>query len=418
MSQTAVPDVTFAQTATGAVPVVLPTHGSPGRVEMIDAIRGLACLWVLLHHSYLYWAWRVHIRHLSHVQDVARIGFLGVHLFLVISGFVLFFPVVRRHGIAGAHVDLRPFLHRRARRILPPYYSALLLFMGLSLWPVAGHLLGSVSDVRSDLLHVTMLYNLDPVSITAFNGAFWSLALEFQLYLVFPLLLWGCRRAGLLATVGATLALAIVWQTVVTPRMLLLDGRPLNNQLWPMQAAWYNAVPGRWFEFAMGMVAAALVVRPRRGQTAAAAAVIAAVAPVGVWLVLKHGQFGPLRDQLWGIVFAATLVLTAATPAWLARSAVVRLTAWSGGISYSIYLLHEPLLQLSQLVLDRMGIRLEYRLPLFLACGLPLLVGLGFAFHLVAERPFMSAAKRPPVLPETAEAAAVDPPVNVASVAA
>jgi peptidoglycan/LPS O-acetylase OafA/YrhL len=401
MSQLAATPLASPADPTGDRPAPpLPSHGSPGRVEMIDAVRGLACLWVLLHHSYLYWVWRIRARVLWHLNDVAQSGYLGVHLFLVISGFVLFFPVVRRHGVRGAKVDVKAFLHRRSRRILPPYYIALALFMGLTAWPYVRHRLGSVADWRSDVLHATILYNLDPHSITTFNGAFWSLALEYQLYLVFPLLLWGCRRAGLAATVGATLVLALVWQSVVAPRVLALEGFTPAFQPWTYQAVLYNAVPGRWFEFAMGMVAAAAVVRPRRHQTAVALAVILVVAPIATRLTINHGPFGPAKDQLWGLVFAATLVLSAVTPPWLARSALVRLTAWAGGISYSIYLLHEPLLQMTQPLLARTGVPFEYRLPVFLACGLPLLVALGFAFHLVAERPFMSATKRPPVLPE------------------
>ena len=386
----------------------LPTHGSPGRVEMIDAVRGLACLWVLMHHSYLYWVWRIHLPVLWHLNEGARLGFLGVHLFLVISGFVLFFPVVRRHGTRGARVDAASFFKRRARRILPPYYIALVIFALLTLWPLYNEA-GSIFNVRGDLLHLTMLYNLDPWNITGFNPAFWSLALEFQLYLTFPLLLWGCRRFGLGATVGGALVVSVVWQSVLVPHVIVLDGRPLATQPWTTQAVWYNALPGRWFEFAMGMAAAAFVVRPRRGQLAVAAALFAVLVPPAVWLESHRGWFGPLQDQMWGVAFASLLVLATATPPWLARTAVLRLTAWGGGISYSIYLIHEPLLRLSQLLLARFDVPSGVRLPLFLFCGLPLLVALGFGFHLVAERPFMS-AKRPPISPD----APPTPPVPVA----
>ena len=123
-------------------------------------------------------------------------------------------------------------------------------------------------------------------------------------------------------------------------------------------------------------------------------------APVAAWLNMRPaGWFGPIRDQLWGLVFASVLLLAAATPMWIARSPIARLIAWAGGISYSIYLTHEPLLHLSQLLLAKLHVPLEIRLPLFLFCGLPILVAIGFAFHLAFERPFMS-ARRPPLSPD------------------
>ena len=390
----------------------LPTHGSPGRVEMIDAVRGLACLWVLMHHSYLYWVWRIRLPVLWHLNDAAKLGFLGVHLFLTISGFVLFFPLVRKFGVRGVRTDNRTFFRRRLRRILPPYYAALVIFALLSLWSVYAAS-GSIFNLRSVFEHLTMLYNLDPWNITMYNGAFWSLALEFQLYLTFPLVLWGCRRFGLLPTVLAALVVSLVWQAVIVPHVIVLNHVPLHKQQWPTQAVWYDAVPGRWFEFVMGAAAAALVVRPRPHQHVVAVGVILLCAPVATWLNLRpSGWFGPFRDQLWGCTFASVLVLASATPARVARSPIARLIAWGGGISYSVYLTHEPLLHLSQLLLARLHVSLEIRLPLFLFCGLPILVAIGFAFHLVFERPFMS-AKRPPISPDAPPPA----PVVVPSVA-
>jgi peptidoglycan/LPS O-acetylase OafA/YrhL len=420
MSQAAATQHIQAPNAVGDPPILsyaapLPTHGSPGRVEMIDAVRGLACLWVLMHHSYLYWVWRIRLPVLWHLGDAARLGFLGVHLFLVISGFVLFFPVVRRHGIRNVRVDARSFFHRRARRILPPYYAAFIFFALLTLWPPY-HLSGSIFNVRSVLEHLAMVYNLDPWNITNFNGAFWSLALEFQLYLTFPLLLWCCRRFGLWPTLGAALVLSFAWQTLLVPHVIVLNHRPLHSQQWPTQTVWYDAVPGRWFEFVAGAAAAALVVNPRRSQLAVALGLIVVCAPIAVSLNIQEGGwFGPFRDQLWGVTFASLLVLTAATPIRIARSAVVRLIAWTGGISYSIYLTHEPILHLSQPVLARLHVPLGARLPLFLFCGLPLLVAIGFGFHLLFERPFMS-AKRPPLSPDAPVTARAEPsPVEPAA---
>ena len=152
-----IPAVAYA-TSLGPDPTPVPTpplltHGSVGRVEMVDAVRGIACLWVLMHHSYLYWVWRIRLPVLWHLNDAAKLGFLGVHMFLVISGFVLFFPVVRRLGVREVRVDNVAFFHRRTRRILPPYYAALVLFALLTLWPLY-HESGSIFDFRSVFEHI------------------------------------------------------------------------------------------------------------------------------------------------------------------------------------------------------------------------------------------------------------------------
>ena len=393
----------------------LPAHGSPGRVEAIDALRGLACVWVLFHHSRGYWLWHIGRPVLWRAEQVANFGYLGVNLFLCISGFVLFHPIVRRHGVRQATTAVPAYLARRCRRILPPYYVALVIFAAVTLLP-GGRVLGSVADVKSDVLHLVMLFNLSPDSIAQINGSFWSLALEFQLYLVFPLLLWGCRRVGLPAVVGGTLALALVWQGVVAPRQLPATGSQegWTQGLWAYQAVWYSAVPGRLFEFTMGMVAAAAVARPRRWHLAAAAAALVVLPPIGFAVASVRGSFRPGLDQLWGVSAASLIVLSAAIPARVTRWPAMRLIAWLGGISYSVYLLHQPLLELSYKLLIRpWGVPIPYRLALFLAAGLPALVALGWAFHCLVERPFMSPRRRPPLTPAdgpTGGPATAEPP--------
>ena len=384
--------------AAATTPAPLSTHGTGGRVESIDVVRGVACLWVLLHHSYQSWRWRVRLPVLWHVESVAQVGYLGVHLFLVISGFVLFFPVVRRHGPRGVTVDVRSFVARRARRILPPYYIAMGVLLVAYPWlaPRGATSCGGVGDV---LAHVTMVFNCRSQTVATINGAFWSLALEWQLYLAFPVLLWVCRRGGLWAVVGLTLAVAVGWQTLVAPRHVPTG--PTAGWIWPDQVVWYYALPGRCFEFAMGMAAAAAVAAGWRWRVAVAAAAVAVCVPVGAHLSLSTHQFGPFKDQIWGTAFAAVLVVAAALPPAVARLAPVRLLAWVGSISYSVYLVHGPLLQLAANWVDAARLTPEQRPWLFLTVGLPALVAAGFGFHLLAERPFLSAAK-PPVLPEPA----------------
>src|SRR5262245_33011004 len=132
MTQTATP---FQQT----VPAELAT-APRARLSFIDGLRGLAVLMVLTYHCWVHTIGERHlpvtVAFLHRNVDVTiplHLGYVGVHLFLVLSGFCLTYPLVRE-GVAGMRLELGRFFRRRAWRILPPYYVALLIF---SLLPVA-----------------------------------------------------------------------------------------------------------------------------------------------------------------------------------------------------------------------------------------------------------------------------------------
>jgi len=107
--------------------------GPTGRVEFAfaDGLRALAALTIAIYHSYLFTGHTGQARSgLPRAMRVLQLGHLAVPVFIVLSGFVLMLPVARRAdgALAGGAAG---FLRRRARRILPPYYAALALSLGL-----------------------------------------------------------------------------------------------------------------------------------------------------------------------------------------------------------------------------------------------------------------------------------------------
>lgn len=360
---------------------------NPSRLNYIDFLRGVACLLVLLYHESGYGI-LVHDPSItpllqplvSGLLGLAHHGYLGVHLFLVLSGFCLMWPLVRHNPETILPLDLKTFVRRRAQRIVPPYYVALVFFLVLELVP---DLPLSRATLWWDIpVHLLFLHNCFPSTSWTINGSFWSLGLEMQLYLVFPLVLLFIRRQGIVRCLAATLALAVVWQWLAWKKV----GYPTDFGL---VSATYYALPGRLFEFVCGAVAAMLVARrdpelTRRAGQCAVVLLVVALLVTGE----QTSQFGCWVDSLWGATFAATLVglgLSNDAP-WLARPPFRALTSL-GVVSYSVYLLHQPLLQIAAYKLTRLGLPYLVLLPVALGIVLPFLVSAGRVFYRFVEAP-------------------------------
>jgi peptidoglycan/LPS O-acetylase OafA/YrhL len=104
-----------------------------------------------------------------------------------------------------------------------------------------------------------------------------------------------------------------------------------------------------------------------------------------LWFVLCVSRFAPFIDQTWGIIFASTLILLSAIPdSKFAGNALGRAFVWLGTISYSVYLLHEPLIRVVTPAI--MHIHEPYIAGIV---RIPILIAVGYGFHRVVERPFM-----------------------------
>jgi len=160
------------------------------RLHQLDAVRGVAVLLVLLHNTDIYPS--------LHLGLIAANGWMGVDLFFVLSGFL----------ITGILIDTKRSEHyfknfyvRRCLRIWPLYYASLLLMFVIvpTLRPAEAH---SVFGVRSSpwWAYPLFLQNFlvsSPTMATGLLGVTWSLAVEEQFYLVWPLVVRFCTGAQL-----------------------------------------------------------------------------------------------------------------------------------------------------------------------------------------------------------------------------
>ncbi|MDQ2798826.1 MAG: acyltransferase family protein, partial [Armatimonadota bacterium] len=158
------------------------------RLEFLDGLRGLAALYVVLFHAFQTTT-QVTASD-TPTLDAAliwRIGHPAVSVFIVLSGFCLMLPVVRAGG-GTLRGGVRDYLARRARRILPPYYAALLLS---ALFLAAAHfaryhsrpslhdkVLALHLSPGSLLSHVFLVHNLNSIWVETIDVPMWSVATE------------------------------------------------------------------------------------------------------------------------------------------------------------------------------------------------------------------------------------------------
>lgn len=356
------------------------------RLPQLDGLRGLAALYVVLHHAWLT-VWPTDAGRLGpgapFGTGVLAYGHFAVAVFIVLSGFCLGLPVAERGWkLPGG---ARAFFRRRARRILPPYYAAVafsLLLVGTRLGDETGtHWDLSVPvDASGVLAALLLLQNV--VGQSQINHVFWSIAVEAQIYLLFPALIGICAARGVRAGVGAAAAAAGVLTAVVV--VLPVVGPVVLTGLTPQFL----------LLFALGVAAAAVVRASTRPIPWGRTAGVGTVLFVGLLLLLGR-DLSFLRlaalDLLVGLVVAAGLVALCRAPRSRAATTLgARPLAGLGRMAYSTYLVHAPILQLFWLSwLAPRGLADGAQFALLVGVGVPAALAVSYGFFLVCERPFV-----------------------------
>ncbi|HEX8995281.1 MAG TPA: acyltransferase [Ktedonobacterales bacterium] len=380
-----------AVVAVADAPTRADSRPASPRLGYVDGLRALAALYVLASHCVTeVWPYNVVPGGAaSALSTPLSYGHYAVSVFIVLSGFSLMLPVARNgnrlpHGAWG-------FYWRRARRILPPYYFAMALSL-LLIWAWIGQPTGTHWDVslpvtgQSIVEHVLLVQDFSRLNHATINHAFWSIALECQIYLFFPLLILAWRRySPTFVTLGVmSLSFAL---------LLLLD------MTWVGQLPGYSSytvAPQYLGLFAMGMWAAsAYTAQPPLWRRLRAWYVGEAVALICGALLAININTAPIYtlDFLTG-AGTVGLLIAASRPGRLnpVRAALGwRPLVWMGGFAYSIYLIHAPLVQLLwQYGLHplRLGDLATYLA--LVVVGLPLIVMASWLFWYVCERPFLN----------------------------
>jgi peptidoglycan/LPS O-acetylase OafA/YrhL len=362
---------------TGKFKPVNPTE----RLELVEGMRGVAALYVVLSHFVnivdprLVEGRSISPIWLQRLMTPFTFGHLAVAAFIVLSGFCLQLSLL--NGKDGRIHDLKRFYQRRAWRILPAYFACLAFSIGVCVW-VTQYQSGLpfsqyVPVTRENLLaHIFMIHNLSPDWMYRINGVLWSIAIEAQLYVIFPLLVKGLFRFGRFALVAAGAALAglVIWQM------------PVALKLYP----WFLPL------FLVGMATAHFAYRPNLyvGVQPRLASVLLFGGAVGVLFTAGMKSLVP-GDLCIGLVTACLVYLGAVAP-WLR---VPGTFGWRpliklGAFSYSLYLMHHPILQALYVYRPAWAKGPALELAYCLVAVLPIILIATRAFSLVFERPFLT----------------------------
>ena len=377
---------------------------APPRVKLLflDGMRGLAALYVLLFHLYNPEGLPAVVRHgLSWL----RFGHYAVGVFIVLSGYSLMLPVVRAADgrIPGGTLD---FFKRRARRILPPYYAAVICSLGILLLARAGMnalRLASRDNTLADqfspgdlVTHLLLIHNWFPRYFGGINGTHWSVAAEWQIYFLFPFLLlpiW--RRFGGLLTFGVALTIGILPLLLLLPRWNLNWTCPQYIGLFAMGmvGATINFSQGTWEKRLLNTVPWGIV----SGVLFCAFVLIADLSASGMRPDAQLALRLPwTMDVLIGMVAVSFIICCAKAltqgahrRAWLLRPFESRWATGLGIFSYSIYLMSMPIETKLTVLFTRVCHSSAMTTLLMLVVGAPVTLFLCYLFHLAFERRFM-----------------------------
>jgi peptidoglycan/LPS O-acetylase OafA/YrhL len=296
-------------------------------IPEIDGLRTVAVLAVILFHLHSEMKIEATADRLSQlVASVIKRGFFGVSLFFALSAFIVGMPFARHYLQGQPSVATGRFFLRRLTRLEPPY-----LFNLLCLW-LFGFLVGTASfpDRLTNLL-AGICYQHNQVfgAYNLINPAAWSLEVEFQFYLLAPILMmvFMIRRPWLRRTfiVGASLII-----------IFLRD--PSNRRV-------ELSLLGQFEAFSVGLLLLDIYLtefggKPRRrfGWD-----VLGIVGWLAIPLAMRMNQFPPWRDILVAILLLVALIGSLGGSGF---SAVLgnRWVFTFGGMCYTFYLWHTPLL--------------------------------------------------------------------------
>jgi peptidoglycan/LPS O-acetylase OafA/YrhL len=405
-------------------------------IPLLDGVRAFACLIVIWYHIYRIprdlHVWATQPSAYPLLNSFLFFGKYGVTLFFVLSGFLLFLPFARALLFEKTWPSTRQFYVRRVFRILPAYYLSLILivilFQRQYLQPQHWNELGLFFAFFMDSTHATF---------KQLNAPFWTLAIEWQYYMLLPLLglgmrliVWRVKQNARLPTTIACILALIGWGLFSRYfGTYFMDQHPSETFLVPRSMLngilfFTYGVSGKYLEdFGIGMLLALCFVYAQHPSISSKVRTTLHKLSPWLWgvgllclLVMILWNYNQAYVNTWplfttplfythyylvselciSLSFGLCVLALLFGPALLKWSFEWSPLRWTGMISYSLYMWHLPFL----LVFIKWGRPLlrdwspEQAYGVYWVWVLLVIIPFCFLFYIWAEKPGMKFGER------------------------
>jgi peptidoglycan/LPS O-acetylase OafA/YrhL len=301
------------------------------RLRELQALRGIALLAVLFFHA---------------GGSIFRNGYLGVDIFFVISGYVIAPQIREIFNSANLRSKLLEFYQRRIYRLFPALYVVIIAFTPLLLF------LGDVRDLavfwNQSITSLSFTGNVFP--IFSKNGYHeqtvnpylhtWSLGVEFQIYLILPLLIFVLiKKMTFNRILYSACLLSFVSYLLLEYLFALSKNQLLGNM------AFYLPVT-RFWEFGLGALLSGLALSQGKLKSFLAQMRNFMFVPLGVILFVSSFGINEYASLMVVLCISGLVLITISETKTHGRA--INTLAWLGDRSYSLYLVHLPLIYLAK----------------------------------------------------------------------
>jgi peptidoglycan/LPS O-acetylase OafA/YrhL len=363
-----------------------------GYIKGLDMLRFIAASGVILHHLSL----RLGEVHQNYLGIFEHTGAFFLNLFFVISGYLI--ATILFKELDNGQFSFKKFYLRRILRIWPMYFFVVLLFI-LIIPLIKGV---AWDDIGNDLLFASLFITNFQLLFSAVSKAsyviIWSVGIEEQIYIIFPLLLMLFRKNRALLAVLLIITGVVSWlilADIITPASAQYNNSP------------YFFTTSYFFFFGLGCLLALIIAK---GAEVIKKVNRVLLNPI-VQIVVIIGGFGYLFTDdytncstivylISNGLFTSYLVYIAANGKLVFDRLNEKTSRFLGNVSYSMYLIHIRVIPLGFFVVRKIASPSMFTFDIVLpVIVIALTVGLSALCHYLIERPFLKLKKKYTVVP-------------------